>query len=253
MSSSTHISWTDRTVNPWWGCSKVSPACLNCYAEKLAWRFAKLAWGRGSSRRKASENVLAQPLAWNRAAKRKGIRYRVFCASMADVFDEEVPEEWRAELWDIIRQCTELDWQLLTKRPENIASMLPPDWGDGWSHVWLGVTVEDQTRADQRIPILQSIPASIRFLSAEPLLGPVTLDLNGIDWVILGGESGPHYRPMHPDWARSVRDQCLQRNVAFHLKQWGTTRPTAAGCLLDGREWKEFPKTPYTVLTSAAA
>jgi len=156
---------------------------------------------------------------------------------MCDVFDAEVDPSWRADLWDLIRRCQNLDWQLLTKRPENIRAMLPPDWGDGWKNSWLGTTVEDQCRADARIPVLAGIPAAVRFLSVEPLLGPVTLNLWQISWVICGGESGPSARPLDPAWAISVRDQCVENKVPFFFKQWGGRDKKAAGKRLEGRTW----------------
>ena len=246
MSDKSDISWTYHTFNPWWGCTMVSPACLNCYAKALAWRFYKLPWGAGASRRLAEDSYWDNALIWNRKARKSGIRNRVFCLSMGDFFDAEVPEEWRKRLWDTIRICDSLDWQILTKRPENILSMLPPDWGDGWDHVWMGTTVEDQTRADERVPILLDVPAKVRFLSCEPLLGEVNIPrISELDWIIVGGESGPSFRPMEEAWALSLRDQSVQNGVAFHFKQWGTNKIDAAGRLLDGREWNEFPATPY--------
>jgi len=168
---------------------------------------------------------------------------------MGDFFDAEVPTEWRDRAWTVIRGCDQLDWQLLTKRPENIMSMLPEDWGEGWDHVWLGTTVEDQSRADERVPVLLDVPAKVRFLSCEPLLGPVNIPrLAELNWIIAGGESGLGYRAMYPDWVRSLRDQCIAAGVAFHFKQWGTNRPTIAGRLLDGRAWDEFPNTPFTLV-----
>ena len=241
MSANSEISWTDHTFNPWWGCSKVSPGCKNCYADRFAHRLGKDLWGPGVPRLRQSANVWSQPLKWNSAAQEAGRRDRVFVASMADFFDAEVPRAWRTDLWALIRSCASLDWQILSKRPENIASMLPPDWGYGWHHVWLGVSTEDQIRADILVPILRAIPAGVRFLSIEPLIGPVKVKLNGIHWVIAGGESGPGYRPMHPQWIRSVRDQCLKARVPFHFKQWGTQKKKAAGRTLDGKVWDEFP------------
>jgi len=140
-----------------------------------------------------------------------------------------------------VRRCSNLDWLLLTKRPENIASMLPEWWTGADPGIWLGATVENQRRADERIPILRAVPCAVHFLSVEPLLGPVDLDLRGIQWVICGGESGPGCRPMHPDWAKSVRDQCLKSGVPFFFKQWSGLFPKKLGALLDGREWNEFP------------
>lgn len=246
MSANTEISWCDHTFNPWWGCSKVSEACAKCYALTFARRLGKKVWGPGIPRERASENVWNQPIIWNRKALIQGTRPRVFVASMADVFDEEVSDEWRTDLWNLIRECPGLDWLLLTKRPQNILGMLPGDWGGGWGHVWLGATVENDARAIERIPILTAIPAALRFLSCEPLLGSLDLNLNGIGWVICGGESGPGYRAMNPKWAREVRDQCLNQKVPFHFKQWGTNRKSEAGRELDGRVWDEFPVSPMT-------
>jgi protein gp37 len=156
------------------------------------------------------------------------------------VFDNQVPREWRADLWALISDCPNLDWLLLTKRPQNIAKMLPPAWP--WPHVWLGTTVESPHEY-RRIKYLQAIPATVRFLSMEPLLARCDdIPLDGIHWVISGGESGTHHRPIDKGWVRSIRDQCAARGIAFHHKQWGGVRPKANGCELDGREWKEFPR-----------
>lgn len=245
MAERTGIEWTDATFNPWIGCTKVSPGCANCYAETRDKRWnggTPIHWGPGAPRQRTT--TWAQPRAWNKKAEATGRRVRVFCASLADVFDAEIPPEWRADLWRLIRETPKLDWQLLTKRPENILSMLPPDWGHGYSNVWLGTTTEDQKRADERIPLLTRVPAAVRFLSCEPLLGPISFRpqadnvadmvrlmesgdaarpalLDGIHWVIAGGESGPGARAMHPDWARSIRDQCVAAGVPFFFKQWG--------------------------------
>jgi len=244
MSANTSIEWTDHTMNPWWGCSRVSPGCANCYAETFAHRFG-VQWGKGATRRPASEKVWVQPRIWNAAAKKSGKRARVFCASMADVFDDEAPYGARPRLFQLIRETPWLDWQLLTKRPENIADFLPRDWDNGYQNVWLGISVENQPMAEKRIPILLKIPAAVRFLSCEPLLGPVSfrwaswmsmpsrpdgssnhLDgLRGIHWVIAGGESGNGARPMHPDWARHLRDQCQEAAIPFLFKQWGEWVP----------------------------
>lgn len=177
MADGSTIEWTDHTFNPVWGCSKVSPGCDHCYAEILAKRFHpdKDLWG--SERHLVGDHSWQQVIRWHNKAKRTGIRTRVFSSSMGDVFDNQWPDGVRERLWDLIRYCDALDWQLLTKRPQNIAKMLPADWGDGWSHVWLGVSVENQTEADRRIPILLQTPAAVRFLSCEPLLGPVDLDV----------------------------------------------------------------------------
>lgn len=254
MAENTKIEWAHHTFNPWVGCSKVSPGCDNCYAEGWAKRGGQVGWGPGQRKRTSAANW-QKPLKWDAAAKAAGERHRVFCASLADVFDNDgaITSGWHGDLWHLIARTPNLDWLLLTKRPQNIKKMLPepygaPAWGQGWPNVWLGTTVENQAEADRRIPHLLAVPAAVRFLSCEPLLGPVVLtkidctsvdpDSRGIslnaltggrkssspwhiNWVICGGESGPKARPMHPDWARSLRDQCLAADVAFHFKQWG--------------------------------
>lgn len=179
MGESTGISWTDHTFNPWWGCQRVSPGCEHCYAEKLAVTRRKLdVWGppKTTERKRIASGMKDLPK-WNAAAKRDGVRRRVFCASMADVF-EDAPQValWRAEALDLLAQCEGLDVQLLTKRPQNIRAMVPPSWLESWpAHVWVGTTVEDQRRANERIPHLLAVPAAVRFLSCEPLLEAVDL------------------------------------------------------------------------------
>lgn len=177
MAENSKIEWTDHTFNPWTGCTKVSPACDHCYAEGWAKRSGHVQWGPHGDRRLTSAANWRKPLKWNEEARRLGIRYRVFCASLADVFDNHhsIMQDWRAQLWALIRATPNLDWQLLTKRPQNIAKMLPSDWGDGWPNVWIGTTVENQVEADRRIPIFLNVPARVRFLSCEPLLGPLEL------------------------------------------------------------------------------
>lgn len=249
MAEVTGISWCDHTFNPWVGCTKISPACDHCYAETWDQRFGGGHWGPNASRRRTTPQNWSKVRKWNRQAIADRVRRRVFVASLADVFDNAVYPHWRADLWQLIRECPGLDFLLLTKRPQNIAKMLPPDWGDGWPNVWLGTTVENQTEADRRIPHLLAVPAAVRFLSCEPLLGPIDLtrinaalfaaevnaltgvwkwqdgpikrESRGIDWVICGGESGTDARPMLPAWARSLRDQCAAAAVAFFFKQWG--------------------------------
>ena len=242
MSANSKIEWTHHTFNPWWGCQRVSPGCEHCYAEALSKRFGRAQWGPGVPRVPTSEKMWKEPLRWNVAAREAGERRRVFCASMADVF-EDLPElvPLRARLFDLVAKTPDLDWLLLTKRPENAdrlwsqaqydafngADSLGPTWAP---NVWMGTTVEDQRRAEERIPRLLSVPAAVRFLSCEPLLGPVDFDklaplakprAGRIDWVICGGESGGGARPMHIDWVRSLRDQCADDGVLFFFKQWG--------------------------------
>lgn len=260
MSENSKIEWTDHTFNPWIGCTKVSPGCDHCYAETWAKRYGTAEWGTGQPRHLTSESNWRQPLKWNREAAASGVRKRVFCASLADVFDNEVPEEWRVRLWKLIYDTPHLDWLLLTKRIGNARHMLPLGvFREGpLANLWLGISVVNQQEADRDIPKLLALPVRIRFLSMEPLLGPVDLsEINGervldpecwgdcacdalygfdtgcrrnggdgsltrkIDWVIVGGESGKDARPMHPEWAQSLRDQCVTAGVPFFFKQWG--------------------------------
>lgn len=254
MSENSKIEWTDHTFNPWIGCAKVGPGCDNCYAEAdFDKRRHVVHWGPRQPRKRTAASTWAQPLRWNAMAEKQGTRYRVFCASLADVFDNEVPDEWRLDLFRLIRDTPHLDWLLLTKRIGNARIMLSnvrlqaEEYIDPfpWSNVWIGATITSQSEADRDIPKLLDVPATKRFLSMEPLLEPVDITpyldtheagrsdgildefaldaaLNDrIDWVIVGGESGPNARPMHPDWARSLRDQCQAAGVPFLFKQWG--------------------------------
>jgi protein gp37 len=201
--------------------------------------------GPKAERRRTSVNYWNGPRRWNAKAPTfactYGRRRRVFCASIADVFDNQVPEAWRADLFRLIQETPELDWQLLTERPQNISKMLPPDWGDnGYPNVWLGVTCEDQEHYEQRWPILARIPAVVRFVSYEPALGPLTLiAANGLlpDWVICGGESGPGARMMDPAWARRLRDHCHDLGLYFFMKQMTGKKPIPADLLV-----RQFPK-----------
>lgn len=239
MAENTKIEWAHHTWNPWWGCSKVSPACDHCYAERDAKRFApgRVLWGVGAERRVFGEKHWAEPLKWNARAARTGKRERVFCASMADVFDKDGPEEERAKLWRLIEATPHLDWLLLTKRIGNVEKMVPPDWlkrdvgrsiPDRWPrNARVGATIVTQDEYDRDIGKLLRLPAP-NFLSLEPMLGHIDLRLGGastplrrLEWVIAGGESGPHARPAHPDWFRSLRDQCAAAGVPFLFKQWG--------------------------------
>lgn len=268
MSTNSKIEWTDHTFNPWEGCQKVGPGCDNCYAEARNARFGgglAINWGPGAPRRRTSPANWALPLRWNAQHDAfialHGRRQRVFCASLADVFDNAVDPLWRADLFALIRQTPNLDWLLLTKRIGNVFGMLPLDFnGERYPNVWLGATIVNQAEADRDIPKLLAVNARVRFLSMEPLLGPVGLGLqcenwsddiamypetgayecckacdysgigNAIDWVIVGGESGPGARPMHPDWARALRDQCQAAGVPFLFKQWGEWLPWTQFC-----------------------
>jgi protein gp37 len=268
MGADSKIQWTHHTFNPWWGCARVSPGCEHCYAEAFAKRTGKATWGVKEPRRFFGDKHWAEPLKWNKAAEKAGERHRVFVASMADVFEDRRDlDEQRARLWDLINGCADLDWLLLTKRPENIARLLPADWHDRgpWPNVWLGTTAEDQKRAEERIPELLKVPAVVRFLSCEPLLEAVALDLPrcethdrefvsddgawcnecsadgysgelsyghwldgaasedqpGINWVIVGGESGPGARQFVDQWARDLVSECRGASVAVFVKQFG--------------------------------
>lgn len=316
MSEHTNIEWCDATFNPWIGCTKVSPACDHCYAERdFDLRRHVVQWGAGQERKRTAPANWKLPERWNnqafvecpacgwRGEARDAMhvigllniaeawcpacrlevvqpaRRRVFCASLADVFDNEVPAEWRADLMQLIVSTPNLDWLLLTKRIGNAERLIAEagdliDYGDGWQslwgqgewprNVWLGSTICNQAEADRDIPKLLATPAAVRFVSIEPMLGPIDLTLiphsegygsspcdgcgtavardaldgsthcesgcdgpilTWLDWVIVGGESGPKARPMHPDWARSLRDQCTASSVPFLFKQWGEWTP----------------------------
>jgi protein gp37 len=318
MAENSKIEWCDHTMNFWIGCQEVSGACDSCYArvQNEHWKWVN-GWGPDGERRRTSASNWHKLRLWNRKAGEQGVRHKVFSNSLSDFFDNHKDVSIaRREAWHYIEQSPSLDFLILTKRPQNIAKMLPdPEtgvkpWADGWPNVWLGTTTENQEEADRRIPHLLNAPAAKHFLSCEPLLGPVTVarslliaaseepgpDANAkIDWVIAGGESGPNARPWHPDWARSLRDQCAAAGVPFFWKQNGEyaqedgsrraepmalandgtlyrsrdiaypdgarygeairanhdkahltmmyrVGKKAAGALLDGREWREFPR-----------
>lgn len=273
MGENSKIEWTTHTFNPWWGCTKVSEACKHCYAEAWAKRVGQDVWGPKADRRFFGATQWSQPIRWNKAAEGGGPRPRVFCASMADVFedrDELIPE--RSKLWPLIEATPNLDWLLLTKRPQNVRRLA--GWASDWpSNVWLGTTVELQARAAELLPHLKAIPAAVRFISAEPLLGHLNLHRwlgSTINWVITGGESGPKARPASPAWFRSIQSQCFDAGVPFHFKQWGDWAPDGlidlaarkklrqeiaqdgtpmvrvgkkiAGRVLDGAHWDGLPK-----------
>ena len=260
MGQDTNISWTDYTFNPWIGCTKVSAACDFCYAEDHALKREPLVtWGKPGQRpkhRRTVDSNWRNPLAWNKSAmmsiasQARRERPRVFCASLADVFDNDVPNEWRADLWDIIGATRHLTWQLLTKRPQNISKMLPKSWGQGWSHVWLGTTTETQEEFDRRWPILWEIPAFRRFISYEPALNRLSLArwhrYAMPDWVICGGESGPNRRPFDLGWAESLREQCKQFDIPFFFKQDSSHKPGCKGRASD-ELWntKQFPESHH--------
>ncbi len=255
MGKNSRIEWTHHTFNPWWGCQRVSPACKHCYAEAWAKRVGAAVWGARAERRFFGDAHWSQPARWNNEAAATGQRRRVFCASMADVFEDRRDLDGaRARLWPVIEATPHLDWLLLTKRPEHVMQLVP--WGSAWpANVWLGTTAETQLWAERRLAHLAAVPARVRFVSCEPLLGP--LDLSGwlgksLGWVIAGGESGGKARKSDPVWFRALRDQCMAARVPFHFKQWGNWAPAsdgemarmskkAAGRVLDGRTWDGFP------------
>jgi protein gp37 len=224
MAERTSISWTDRTFNPWIGCTRVSDACRDCYAERDNQRRKWVAgWGTGVSRQRTSAGYWKMPLLWNRHAALTGELRLVFVASLADVFDNEVDPSWRADLWQLMRETQYLCWMIQTKRIGNAAKMLPPDWS--FPHVGVMATLENQEVWDRDFPKLMATPAAWHGVSAEPLLGSINIGDARPDWLIVGGESGPHYRHTDPDWIRSLRDQCARNGIAFHFKQWGGVRP----------------------------
>jgi protein gp37 len=233
MGRDSGIEWTHHTFNPWWGCVKLSPACAHCYAEAWARRVGLELWGGKAPRRFFGEHHWREPLRWNALAAKIGTRARVFCASMADIFEPRSDlDPWRTKLWDLIESTPNLDWLLLTKRPGHIKQVYP--WAfEPRENVWLGTTAENQRWAERRIEHLVGIDARVLFLSCEPLLSAINLKpwLKGqqINWVIAGGESGSHARPTHPNWVRSLRDQCGSYHVPFHFKQWGHWSPQARG------------------------
>lgn len=239
MAEITAISWADCTFNPWIGCTKVSPACDFCYAardnERRKWVDG---WGSGVPRRRTK--TWGDPVKWNKQAAITGYRPRVFCASLADVFDNEVDDAWRVDLWALLRATPNLRWMLLTKRIGNARKMLPPDWP--YPHVGLMATLANQEEWDRDYPKLERTPAAWHGVSAEPLLGPINIGDARPDWIITGGESGVNFRFTDRDWVRSIRDQCAANGVAFHHKQWSGIRPKSNGCELDGREHKDFPE-----------
>lgn len=240
MAEKTEIAWCDSTFNPWIGCQKVSPGCDNCYAETLMdTRYHRVKWGPHGERKRTSEANWKLPLRWARKAREaiedfetgiltlRPARPRVFCASLADVFDNQAPEQWRADLWALIDATPELDWLLLTKRPENIERMLGL-WEMGIPrNVWLGTTAEDQANYDRRWPILRRVPAAVKFISYEPAIGQLRLfgDAPFPDWFICGGESGPGHRDMDPDWTRWVKHVCEYHGIPFFMKQMAGKKP----------------------------
>lgn len=252
MTENSKIEWTDHTANFWWGCFKVSPGCKNCYADTLSKRWGKSAiWGPPEhSPRELKKGIWKELPKWNQKAKESGQRRKVFVMSMGDFFEDHPQvNQWRKDALDLIGQSRWLDFQVLTKRPENVNEMIVDYAGDiAWledSHnVWIGTSVENQEQYNLRVPKLLKIPASELFLSCEPLLEPVDLQLPSaewyaerkISWVIVGGESGRGKRPFNPDWARSIRDQCQATGVPFFMKQMDKVQPIPSDLMI-----REFP------------
>lgn len=323
MGKNSNIEWTKHTFNPWWGCTKVSPGCDHCYADTLSSRWGYKIWGPDAERRFFGDKHWSEPEKWNREAEAAGERARVFCGSMCDWAEgRHDQQEARDKLFDLIEATPHLDWLLLTKRPGAIPYLIPPAWLESpRPNVWFGTSVENQEQADRRIPQLLQVPATVRFLSCEPLLGELDLSpwmvfegqygkaewclahyghSQPLHWIIAGGESGHGARPMHPDWVRGLRDQAVAAGVAFFHKQWGEYEPyehdaqppffqdqhgrlhdghgldildpetgdigkgwhedslyssvafrrigkKAAGRLLDGQEWNQFPEVEVPV------
>ncbi|TWD58139.1 protein gp37 [Agrobacterium vitis] len=232
MGENTKIEWADHTFNPWIGCTKIGPACANCYAEDMMdKRYHRAHWGAGEDRVRTSDANWRDPFLWNKKAAFEGKIATVFCASLADVFDNEVDELWRWQLFKLIEETPNLNWLLLTKRIGNVIKMtraeaghrpLPPNAA-------IGATMANQPEYDRDAPKLAEVKARCNplytFGSLEPLLGGIKLDDNRPDWVIVGGERGRNSRPMHPDWVRSLRDQCAETGTPFMFKQWGEWSP----------------------------
>jgi protein gp37 len=238
MADKSAIEWTDATWNPVTGCTKISPGCDRCYAERFAERFRGVPghpYENGFDLQLRPER-LEQPLSWKQPRM-------IFVNSMSDLFHKDIPESFRDDVFDTMEAANRHTYQVLTKRSSLMREYVNRRYGANFapSHIWLGVSVED-TRRKSRIRHLQQTRATTRFLSLEPLLGPLGgLDLGEISWVIVGGESGPGYRPMHVEWARDIRDQCRTAKVAFFFKQWGGLRPKSGGRLLDSQEWNQYP------------
>jgi protein gp37 len=235
MADNSSIEWTDATWNPVTGCTKISPGCKNCYAERLALRLREM-----GNRRYANDfnltlhpDVLELPLRWTKPKM-------IFVNSMSDLFHESVPEKYIQKIFSVMEKAHWHKFQILTKRADRLAQIAQRlSWP---THIWQGVSVENKTYIN-RIALLRKVPATIRFLSIEPLLGPIpNLPLDGIHWVIVGGESGPGHRPISAEWVRDIRKQCVSANVPFFFKQWGGRTPKSGGRKLDGRFWDEMPQ-----------
>jgi len=236
MSARSTIEWTDMTWNPVTGCTKISPGCKNCYAHRMARRLHAMGQPRYRNNFDVTlhPDLLEQPLRWAQPRK-------IFVNSMSDLFHPEVPLDFIQAAFDVMGRAYWHTFQILTKRSDRLAEIAKRlSWHD---NIWMGVSVENKNYT-YRIEHLRKIPAAVRFLSVEPLLGPIPrLPLQGIDWVIVGGESGPRCRKIEPEWVRNIRDRCLAYGVPFFFKQWGGTRKKLSGRELDGRTWDEMPES----------
>lgn len=263
MGKVTGISWTNHTWNPWYGCRKISQGCKNCYMFR-----EQLQYGGDPDKVVRSKTTFNSPIKWNKTSRGS----LVFTCSWSDFFIEEA-WQWRVEAWKIIKDTPNLTYQILTKRSSIIDRHLPEDWGEGYPNVWLGVSAETQKDADERITDLLKIPARVHFVSIEPMLEEMDIEhylykhdtksfiqalmsrpadispiwSNKLDWVIVGGESGPNARLMDATWARSIRDQCIKADVPFFFKQWSGLHP-AQECELDGVRWTQFPRIYMTAI-----
>ncbi len=265
MAQASNIEWTQSTWNPVVGCTKVSAGCKNCYAERMAHRLASMA--RASIARKRSPgrtlnylHVVTPGGRWNNkvfldyTAVEEPLGWRlprtVFVNSMSDLFHEAVPAEFIARVFDVMNRCPQHTFQVLTKRSFLASTMAPRlRWTP---NIWMGTSVED-ARVSHRIEHLRRVPAAVRFLSFEPLLGPLgDAELGGIDWVIVGGESGPGARPMQSDWVREIRERCAASGAAFFFKQWGGVNKARSGRVLDGRTWDAMPRSPAASVQAAS-
>lgn len=243
MAENSAIEWTHHTFNPWIGCTKVSPACDNCYAERdMDHRFGRVVWGAGQERSRTSAANWRKPLKWNEEAQRTGQRVRVFCASLADVFDPEAPPAWRFDLFSLIASTPNLDWLLLTKRPANAKrfyDFMP-------RNIWMGASIENQDCLWARAKYLADWPG-ITFWSCEPLLGllhlPASVPALLPNWIIVGGESGPNYRPFNADWARNIQVQCKGLGIAFFMKQLSGPTKAVRSLIPPDLLVREYPTT----------
>jgi protein gp37 len=249
MAGLSDIEWTEATWNPVAGCAMVSPGCTNCYAQRMAARLTAMgvkkyagttrkSGGRAvwTGRVNVDETALAAPLEWKRPL-------RIFVNSMSDLFQDTVPVSFVRRVWNVMKDSNWHTYQILTKRPDRMRDILLKEGFPILKNVWLGTSVESQEYTD-RIELLRETPAHVRFVSFEPLLGPIVeLDLSSIHWAIVGGESGPRARPMEAWWVEELRDQCVEQDVAFFFKQWGGTRKKSTGRMLQGRTWDQYPIT----------